>query len=453
MRDSIGWSTKSLFGSIGEQGFPLPTNVDFIPANAEGDVITIKGDGVLWRGLNSETMQYWAYCYCSPLASVIDRLADADINGVLTVNNSDGNKSGSKAGKAIRNLLLNPNPLQTWEDFRAQQKTYLKIYGYCPIYATVPAGFQKYEAVALWNLNPFYCKPVENEKFDIYKKGQQNPIKEWDITIFGAVYTIPADKIFILKDSFVERNSDRTGLPVSKIAGLDWGISNICAAMEADNVLLRKKGPLGFISQDTPRDPVAGYIPLTQANKKEIQEDLQKYGLTWSQWQYVVSRHLIRWNPMSFNVRDLATKETIRQGIDMICDRFGYPAELMSGKNATYENRTSAEKFLYNTVVIPQNQREIRKLSSWFNEEDVVVFCNYEDYPILQESKVSLGESQKYLTEAYQQQFYDGVITLNQYRQNLEEETIPDDDIYYGTSEYITKYGKNIAPKNSGGAK
>ena len=136
------------------------------------------------------------------------------------------------------------------------------------------------------------------------------------------------------------------GLPLSKVAGLDFFISNICASMEADNVLLKKKGPLGAWSFD-PKPDMAGTIPMTPDDKKEIQEDLKQYGLNWHQFQYVVSKIPLKWNAMSFNLRDLMTKETTRQGIDGICDRFGYPAELMSGKNATYENRSSAEKFLY----------------------------------------------------------------------------------------------------------
>lgn len=447
---ATSWTRPNLFGSIGENAL-FPTNVDFIPSDNKGGVITIRGDEAIWRGLNTEFMQFWAYCYCSPLASVIDRLADADINGEIEFLNKKDDYATGGIVKRLKKLLQKPNPLQTWYEFRAQQVLYKKVFGYCPVYATIPSGFDRTNTIALWNLNPFFCTPVPNPEFDIKKS--PNPIKEWNINIFGKQYNIPSEKVFILNDGFLERNRDRVGLPVSKVAGLDWAISNICAAMEADNVLLRKKGPLGFISHDPQRDPVSGYVPMGNMDKKEIQDDLTKYGLTWSQWQYVVTRHGIKWNPMSFNVKDLDTKGTIREGIDMICDRFSYPAELMSGKNATYENRTSAERFLFNTVTIPQNKRDMHTLTVWFDGDDesmsdIKVICSYDDYPVLQDGKVAQGESHKFQTEAYHTQFLDKLITMNQYRTLVDIDTVKGEDFYYGSKEYVKVYGEITPPKN-----
>lgn len=449
MQDGVNWSTNNLFGSIANQSFPFPTNVGFIPEDDKGNVIDIKGDGAIWRGLTTSRMQYWAYCFCSPLASVIDRLADADINGMLRIMKGKKEDSNSAVARRVKKLLNQPNPLYSWYEYRSQQVTYKKIYGYTLVYAMNYSLNDRSTSQYLWNLNPLYCTPIKNDDFDLFKS--PNRIKEWILTIGGETYTLPAEKVLILKDSSVERDFDQLGLPLSKVAGLDWAVSNVCAAMEADNVLLRKKGPLGFISQDSGKDPVAGYVALTPKEKIEIQNDLQKYGLTWSKFQYVVSRHGIRWNPMSFNVRDLDTKGTIKGGIDMICDRFSYPAELMSGKNATYENRTSAERYLYNTVTIPQNLRDMHTTTTWLNMEDDYIFCDFSDYPALQDNRVSQGESIKYATEGYQQQFYDGVISLNTYRRQLEEPPVDgEDNLYYGTQDYITKYGKNIAPKSAG---
>jgi len=431
-----------LFGSIATQVMK-GTNVDFIPLDNNSNVMDVK-DSPLWKGLESKEMQFWAYCYCSPLASVIDRLADADINGTLMfLRKSDDSDSNSAIVRKVKALLMRPNALQDQFEFRAEQVTYKKTYGYALIYGMGMTDDNPLTCSSLWNLNPFYCEPIRDDSFNPYNRKKSNPIKEWKVRILGKDYTIPADKILILKDSYLPRHRDELGLPISKISGLDWAISNICAAMEADNVLLRKKGPLGFISQDTAKDPIAGYVPLSPKDKAEIQSDLQAYGLTWAQWQYVVTRHGLKWNPMSFNVKDLDTKGTIREGIDMIADRYGYPAELMSGKNATYENRTSAERYLYNSTVIPSNMRDMYSISYWFGMTEDYIYYDYTDYPAIRDTKVTQGQGIKSLSEGLLIQFQANVITLNQVRQILEQNTVPGDDLYYGSEEYKEKYGAN----------
>jgi hypothetical protein len=354
---------KNFFGSA-FQATPMPqkiASVQFIPTGTDGDATQPRNVMYLtadpsWLGLNSANMQYWAYCYCSPLASVIDRLAEADINGVvelLTDNTKEDYATGYDTKRIIQ-LFKKPNPLQTYEEWRGQQVVYKKIFGYCPIFCPSPSGMDKSFTKYMWNLNPLYAKPVKKDGKAFSFLGESSVlIDHWEINILGEKYSLPSESIIILKDGFLEKSFDEFGLPVSKISGLDFAISNIIAAMEADNVLLRKKGPLGFISHEPRPDSVAGYIPLKQDEKNELQADLQNYGLSWDKFQYVITKQGMRWNPMSYNVRDLMTKETAREGIDSICDRFGYPAELMSGKNATYENRRSAEKFLYDTIVIP----------------------------------------------------------------------------------------------------
>src|SRR5688500_4930128 len=114
-------------------------------------------------------MQYWAYNYCSPLAAVIDRLAEADTNGELQIVNADytvrENYRKDPKVNRVMNLLSRPNPIQTWEEFNSEQVVICKIYGYCPVFAVIPAGMDRSHAVSLWNLNPYYARPTFNDRF------------------------------------------------------------------------------------------------------------------------------------------------------------------------------------------------------------------------------------------------------------------------------------------------
>jgi len=227
------------------------------------------------------------------------------------------------------------------------------------------------------------------------------------------------------------------GLPISKVAGLDYFVSNICAAMEADNVLLKKKGPLGVFSYDAKPD-MAGLVPMNPKDKDTLQNDLARYGLTSGQLQYVISKSPIKWNAMSFNLKDLMTKETVRQGVDGICDRFGYPPELMSGKNATYENRNSAEKFLYQNNVIPFSLRRMARYSQFFELDEVSLNLDYDHLPVLQEDTLNAGQARKYRSEGLSLDWTNGLITWNEYRMLQDMDTVAGMDIYY--NEYLIKF-------------
>jgi hypothetical protein len=443
---SLTSPVTQIFGSMANP--PLqPTAAGFIPLNDQGDIIFTK-ESAIWKNLQNKQMQYWAYLFCSPLASVIDRQTNADLNGMIEILNDDGDYDTTRYAKAVKKRLNNPNPLQDWYEFRGQQMVYKKIFGYCPVYTMeFPSSSVDKSTTWFWNLNPLFCDPIANDDFSFVKS--PNPIKMWNYNYNEGSYydfsiEIVPEKIIVLKDGYMNQ-TDGLGLPISKVAGLEWAISNICAAMEADNVLLRKKGPLGFISQDSTKDPVAGYVPLSPKEKLEVQEDLRNYGLTWSQWQYVVTRHGLKWNPMSFNVKDLDTKGTIREGIDMICDRFGYPAELMSGKNATYENRTSSERWLINNVTVPENKRDMLKYTTYF---DVNVTEYYGDMPVLQDAVLANGQGLKYRTEALDLQYKSGIITKNQYLTALEYDKVDDGDTYYEAPELPAPNNPETSPNN-----
>lgn len=458
---------NSIFGTLGSGAFPILSRMNFIPTDGASGTMTLTGEGdsmnPRWIGLDSQIMKFWAYVYCSPLACVIDRMAEADTNGILQFVDEDNLvpiKNVNKIPKLarIRKLLRKPNPWQTWEEFEGEQVVLCKIFGYCPIFAIGGNYLDRSYTKAFVNLNPIVCRPVANDEFSLFK--DEGQIKYWSLTILNKSYEIPSKDIILIKDGFVSKGDNDLGLPLSKIHGMDFFVSNICAAMEANNVILKKKGPLGVFSFDPQKD-IAGAVPLRPEDKDHLQEDLSRYGLTMGQLQYVISKMPIKWNAMSFNLRDLMTKEIIRDGIDGICDRFGYPAELMSGKNATYENRSSSEKFLYQNNIIPFSLRRMTKYNQFFDLDGVLLQKSYKHLPVLQDDIVKAGEASLAEAESLKIEWEMGQITWNQWQVKRERDPIPGMDIYY--PDYIKKYpsmdknkpkeignGKKPSSKNTG---
>jgi len=442
--------SNNMFGTIAGNGMLsrfFPAGIDFIPGDSNGKTISLTGDGVdvgpRWIGLANHEMQFWAYNYCPPLATVIDRLAECDSNGVIAFVDKDKKviKSVSKIPKLrrIKKLFGKPNPLQTRQEFNSQQLVYCKTFGYCPVWAIKPAGFENDFTKYLINLNPVFCKPVKNESYDIFadeNSPNSNPILEWKLSIFGKTYTIPAKEIILIKDGYMNKIDD-FGLPISKVAGLDYYVSNICAAMEADNVLLKKKGPLGVFSHDSKPD-MAGMVPMTPGGQDDLQEQLRRYGLTLGQLQYVVSKYPVKWNAMSFNLRDLMTKETVKQGVDGICDRMGYPAELMAGKNATYDNKDSVEKQLYQNNIIPFSLRRMEVYDIFFglSDDEYNIIMDYSHLVILKEDVTKASQAREAYSNSIQIDWEGGRISYNEARelQGLEPRA-EYNEVYY--PEYI----------------
>jgi len=428
--------TGGLFGTIARKRIPFPTGKDFIPLDNDSNVLYLTKDGQPhWLGMDKKNMQYWAYQYCAPLAGVIDRLAEADTNGrVKFLHDKDMKKVDniSKVPKLARinTLLKNPNPFQTWQEFNSEQIVYCKIFGYCPIFCVGPKGMDKSYTTGMFNLNPVFCSPTKKDEVDIYSD-KINPVDYWEIKIFGQSIKIPPDDILVVKDGFIDNDGD--GLPMSKLCGLDFAISNICAAMEADNVLLRKKGPLGIFSYDPKPDNVAGYLPMTNSSKDELQNELSRYGLSLNMLQYIISRTPIKWNPVSFDATQLKTKETIQQGTDQICDRLGYPAELMSGKNATYENRHTSERFLYQNNIIPFSLRRMARYDKFFELDDYTLIQDFTHIAVLQEDIQKAATAFKDKTTGLDLMWKSGLLSYNEYRVELKMDKIAGKDDYFYT--------------------
>lgn len=430
---------NNLFGTIAGSSLMsgMPT-VDFIPNGRNGEKIDVKGDQASWLGLKNPLMQKFAYDFCFPLSSVVDRLAEYDITGSVEILRSTGKGKDNFAtndwAQRMNKLLAQPNPLQSWEQFRGQQVVYKKVFGFCPVLPIVPAGFSPEYTLSMINLPPWLFD-VEGTKRILYTSKAEDLIKNYKCTILGKTFNLDSNQVIILEDSFMQNEEKDFLLPQSRMIGLDMAISNCCAAMEADNVLLKKKGPLGFISHDAAatKDSVAGYIPMSKTEKQDLQEALTHYGLSWSQYQYVISQTAAKWNPMSFDVKQLGTKETVMASEKAICHRYGFPYTLYEQQDATYANGLNAEKGVYQNNTIPGNTKDLNKYNKYFeaSENACKISNNYSHIACLQEDELHRAQAAKAWDDALLIEYTNNLITRNQWLTARGYDTIgPDGDKY-----------------------
>jgi hypothetical protein len=432
---------NNLFGTIAQHGIlgREPGNISFIPINSNGQTLTIKGQNAIWLGLDSRLTQYKAYLYCTPFASVVDRLAEADVSGQLEFIRSKGKGkediATSEYANRLRALFRNPNPMQSWEDFRAEQVVIKKIHGFCPVYVIKPAGFKDPSyADYMFNLDPRYFNVIPTYKY--YKQKDISGIVDYYTitTIQGETLRIEPENIIILKDSYIKDENYYNILPKSRVVGLDFAISNYCAAMEADNVLLKKKGPLGIFSHDSgTKDSNIGYLPMQPDEQKELQDSLAGYGLNWSQLQHVISRQAIKWIPTSFNVNELGTNATIIKATKAICYRYGYSYILLEDSDATFSNQSGAHKALFQNNVIPNNRMDIADYNNYFKceENNCRIEMDFSALAIMQEDELHKAQAVYENAKALELQYKNDIITKNQWLTAQGYDTVTGGDVYY----------------------
>lgn len=442
MSSAITQFTNNLFGTIaGPTLAGLPANVDFIPVKV-GETMDVKDHGANWIGLRSKLMQKYAYEVCYPVSSILDRLAEYDLNGVVEVlrykgKGKDDYATGSVA-QNLNELFTQPNENQAWYNFRGQQLVYKRTFGFCPVLPIYAVGLEYLGPTRMINLPPWL--------FDVDVTNSEYP---YLVILEGKEVRFKKDQIILLTDSFTQDESKHFKLPLSRLIGLDMAVSNICAAMEADNVLLKKKGPLGFISHDVQsKDGVTGYVPMRKWQKRDVQKALQQYGMSWSQYQFAITRAAVKWNPMSFDLKSLQTKETVVAGEKAICHRFNFPYILYEMSDTAYAaNGNNAEKNCYTSNVLPNSMRDFAEYNRALKtkENNITLTADFSAVPCLQSDKKTEADALKATTEAYGEQYDRNLITLNEYLTALGRDTVEGGDVYKsannGTEALATKFG------------
>jgi hypothetical protein len=427
---------NSLFGTIANTTLSRePSGISFIPIDDKGNTIQIKGDNVNWLGLKSRQMQKYAYDYCYPLASVVDRLAEYDITGNIEILRSTGkgkeNFATSEWANRMNRLLAQPNPMQSWEQFRGQQVIYKKVFGFCPVLPFVPGGMTPDNATSMINIPPWLFD-YESTREIIFTSKIDQIVKEWRVSILGKTFTFKPDQIIILEDSFMQDEQSDFLLPQSRLVGLDMAVSNICRAMEANNVLLTKRGPLGFISGSGGKDGIGAMLPMRPEEKKELQDSLRQYGLTLGQYQYVISRTSATWNPMSFNVTELGIDPTVISGSKAVCHRYGFPYTLFEQQDSTYANGLQAEKGVYQNNIIPNSNKDLNKYNKFFkaDENNAKIVSNFSHVAALKEDELMGAQAAKAWNDALLIEYDNNLITKNQWLTARGYDTVPDGEKY-----------------------
>jgi len=413
---------SSLFGKIGSISgsnisTPQQQGINFFEYNNE----------VLWRGIDNDSIEYFML-NCPPLSTIINRKATAFINGRAEI--LDVKTKNYVTDEKLQKLLHKPNPIQTDRQFRAQVYTYIQLYGYCPVMMKYPAGMRSPEYLqSLYVIPPNYVNITTNNKYT-GAKTHMDMIDKIDFVYGGETTELDKRNIYIFTD--ISTNFDNLAIPDSRLISLKYPMNNIIKNFEARGTIAEKRGAIGILSNS--RHDNISTLPMSDSEKKKLQDDYASYGMKKNQWQLIITNAALTYQQMAMPVRDMMLLEMQTADVMTIADAYGYPSVLLANeKGTTYSNQEGAERKFYQDTIVPECDNYTEQLNDMLMlaEKGYEVNYDYTWLPSLQEDEKLKASVRLIQGKAVIQEFQANAITWNEMREGLYLDTVAGMDKYY----------------------
>lgn len=391
----------------------------------------------IWGNYNSSLT---AYQRCPIVSSVINKSAQATVNGKMFIMNDDGKESMKPEAKAIRRLFMRPNPFQTAKQFTAQGQVYKRIYGYCPILVMRPKGFEHdFSTWRLWNIPPWMLQVEDNTEW-FFTSGLQ-PFKAIYLSYMGRTTTLNPDNVFFLKENQISTSLFQTSnqvenvslfLPDSKLRYQEKPIDTFTSSLEARGSLNRDRGPQWLLTNDS-GDPDSGTMPLDPEDKEGLQKDFLQYGILNGQRKAIITDAKLKLQTVGFDVAQLKLLEGEVQDAKLICDGLNFPPYLLGLVDAKFDNQQIAERNWYSNSIIPDADSDDEQWSEYLGLPSLGLkrVTDYSHIPSLQENIKEQGLGRLAMNQALLIEWLQDGITWNRWRELLGEDTATGMDVYY----------------------
>lgn len=333
--------------------------------------------------------------------------------------------------KRMNQILVQPNCIQHWNEFIYLHHVYKLATGNSFIRAAMSDVFKDSEKWKycdnFWVLPANYTEVVPmNGRIPLFGiAGVDEIIKEYRINYYSqSVYPIPVYQIWHDRDGFAEFESGSMFMKSrSRLQSQNKPISNLIAVYEARNVIYVKRGALGFLV-NLKRD-ASGTVAMTENEKKEIiTQQYEKYGVSSSKFPYGLSNIPLNFIRTNLSISELMPfEETLSDAIS-IAGAYGIPSVLVPRKDqSTFSNQATAEKSVYTSIIIPMANKFCKDMTSFLGLESGGYYldCDFSDVDCLQSGLKEAEDVKTTINNRCKQQFDDGLITLNDWRAQIEE--------------------------------
>lgn len=382
------------------------------------------GNDIIWQNLSNSTEYKYAYEHFSPLSSIINHKAKAYADGYIEVLNPNTDNYVRGQYKAWEKLLETPNFIQSGNSFFKQLYSYVAINGYAIVLKVYPSGFRDLPT-SLWVL-PYWCIEVDEKLTNVFALDKDSIKQGIYFTLNGRRTKLEPENIIIITDD-TGVIDDRIWLPKSRISLLRAPISIGISSLEAEMTMQQKRGALGIFSNEA--KDAAGHQHLLPEDKESLQRDMQQYGLSRAQYQYIVTSANLKWQPVAPPIKDLMTHESYRKAIMDCCNAYSFPYELTPySERKTLANVDSFDTILYQNAIIPEANSIDQQLTMGLLPENIKIRHDYSDVPALQQGEKEKGEGMQAMNNAMQILYDNNLITKNEWLKAIGRDTIADGD-------------------------
>jgi len=308
----------------------------------------------------------------------------------------------------LLDLLLQPSPVQTWENFVTALVTHLSLAGRYYVHTPKAAGIPS----ELRPLRPDWVTVIaERDEVARYeydpepKRRQRAQILKLD-EVMADWYFHPID----LYGGF------------APIAAAAYEIEQGNHARRWDVALLKNGAhPEGIIELDS------GGGQAAAAQMTQLRTALSQHTGAEGAGRTAVLSGGVKWHPMGFSPAEMEWQGALTFSTRKICQVLGVPPEIIGDhENATYSNYQEARKSFYMECVLPLMDRLRGRFNSWLVPQfgaDLYLDYDKDDIEALQEDRDRVWARGLAAYSA-------GGITKNEYRQMLNLPPDPSGDSY-----------------------
>ena len=305
-----------------------------------------RGVGIREYNMCSDADKFLAMSVCTPLSTVIGKMGDMLSGAAVYVTDSKGNERRKYAD--IRNLLGNPNPMQTGASFLKSVEMSLKLYGYCPVYTLRAGVFEDSVPAAMYVIPAPLFHMVSTGKL-FKQSGIDGIVEEAYIDWGGFRETLSRDDYFVIYDSNFRVEGKYCDIRFdSQSDSLSAPVNGWIAAMRTSCRIVTDGGPKGIVYYNGPTE--MGNTMDPQEKDALERKLMEKYGM-FNGFPIAASPVKVGWIPLDFDADRLKLAELDERCERKICGAFGINYSLFN--DAKYDNQESAKKAAYQDVIIP----------------------------------------------------------------------------------------------------
>ena len=325
----------------------------------------------------------------------------------------------------LNKIMLQANYYESFKELMVEYIVMRLITGNAYIYADTEPMFSK----ALYKYcDRYFVLPSQDvfAELDFAKHFTDDKVKYYTCTYLNQVRRIPKELVLHIKDS--QDYDEETFKGFSRLLSQKYTLANLVAVYEARNVIYTKRGALGaIISGKSDQD---GTQPLTPKEIEELQDKFQRnYGLRSDKNQLVISEAPISYVQFGKSISELQPFEETLQDAIQIAGIFGVNKELIPRKdNSTFSNQRAAEIDCYSNVVMPLVNEFLDKFSHWSGlyDDGLYLSADFSQVDILVTNRKEREEKNRIISEKCKMEFNMGIITLNDWRTQLDMDRIED---------------------------